>query len=302
MEIDSGQRIFTIEKVDSYDESVAFLEDQHGIQVTCLISTKLSIGANIEEIKTEVENLCALMSIARATLINWIAFDIVGQVDGQSIYSGYQNAITRQYSGNELIDHKDYMATKRFLEVGLGNFQNLDSLYNIRRLSRAYIDTKIGPFLETRTLIMAATLEYLANILTKKEKAEPIIKKNIFEKRWKDANESLKKVLKECFPEIIEERVDDILIGVKKGMNQKSLGERIDLLVRSLGLSFSEDERAEFVRVRNHLAHTGSFPDGDLPANYYFRMQHLLDRVLLRLFDYKGMYFDIDHKEQRSLI
>ena len=54
-------------------------------------------------------------------------------------------------------------------------------------------------------------------------------------------------------------------------------------------------EIEKIVTARNKLAHEGRFSGDETPVAQYRRMQHFIDRLMLRLFDYHGSYYDIEH-------
>ena len=86
-----------------------------------------------------------------------------------------------------------------------------------------------------------------------------------------------------------------------KGLNRRPLKLKIEGLAKWLDLKLEPDEVEKFVATRNNLAHEGRFPDAGTPVEYYQRMQHLIDRIVLRLFDYHGPYYDFEHREIKQI-
>lgn len=101
------------------------------------------------------------------------------------------------------------------------------------------------------------------------------------------------------------------------GLNQRSLGERIQRMWKDIRLLAPPHDAELFAVSRNCLAHTGRFAcspenratvDGqDIPwstsiEEYGFLMS-LLDRTILRILDYDGPYINwhrLDHFERRT--
>lgn len=83
--------------------------------------------------------------------------------------------------------------------------------------------------------------------------------------------------------------------------NRRPFNWKLDMLSKSLIINFEPGEIDRFVKTRNKLAHEGMFPKDATPSEHYRRMQHFLDRIMLRLFDYQGPYYDIEHGEIREI-
>jgi hypothetical protein len=296
MDFTYKKKVILIRRVENYKRVETLLRSQNGKEITCQLILEMTENENLEQIILLIDHICELMSIARSTLINWTSFNISAE-GGKIIYSRLNNAISRNYYGNNLIDKNNYKATKLFLETGLTKIYNLPTTYNFRKLTRAYTETRGGPFLETRTMIIASTIEYLANIV----EVESCVTDNSFSKKWGLCKPAIKKILIENFPECDKEKIHDVLTEINRGLKQNSLKERVKSLSTNFGVIISDDEIKNFVSIRNSLAHSGSFPSDDMPVNYYFIMQVMLDRIMLRFFDYHGEYFDINKKEMSVL-
>ena len=295
-----NKNIILIKQVPNYQQVLVSLTNQKGKEITSQVIIKIINDIDLYATISVTDHLCELLSIVRSTLINWVSFEVT-TFDGKFIYAYYQNAVSRNFNGTELINRENYLDLKNFLETALLNIDELNNAYNLRRLARSYTETRGGPFLETRTMLLATIVEYLANIHAEKANFGPVIDENLFLKRWNTSEKSLTKMFADAFPEIDRKKTHEILIEIKRSINQRSFNERIDLLTTKLSLPSIKKEIKEFVKVRNSLVHSGSFPKEDSPFNYYKRMQHFLDQIILKLFNYSGNYYDIEHNETRNL-
>jgi hypothetical protein len=253
MPLTLGNREVQLRQVSDYEQVEAALQTRRGVEVTCTATTTLNSFEDMGDAVSVVDTLCDVMSVARAALISWISFEVTAE-DGTPLYSQCRNSVTRRYTGTELIHRNDPDQTKRFLERGFIRCCELDQDFQMRRIARAYIETRDGPFIETRSLLIAVLAEYLAGVRV---------------------------------------RLDTL--------NHRTLSWRLNHLMKWLELNFEAGEVEQFVATRNKLAHEGSFPSDGTPAEHYQRMQHFLDRMMLRLFDYHGSYYDFEHSEFRQI-
>jgi hypothetical protein len=248
-----GNRDVQLRQVSNYTEAEVALQARRGVEVTCTATTTLNSFEDMGGAVSVVDTLCDVMSVARATLISWTSFEVTAS-DSTPLYSQCRNSVTRRYAGTELIHRNDPHQTKRFLERGFTRCRELDQDFQMRRIARAYTETRDGPFIETRSLLIAVLAEYLAGVRV---------------------------------------RLDTL--------NHRTLSWRLNHLAKWLELNFDVDEVKRFVDTRNKLAHEGSFPSDRTPAEHYQRMQHFLDRMMLRLLDYHGAYYDFEHSEFRQI-
>ncbi len=94
----------------------------------------------------------------------------------------------------------------------------------------------------------------------------------------------------------------DVIFQVVDGMRSLSIGHIAILTQDQRGVKTACLKAGVFTLFTdNKLAHEGSFPSDRTPAEHYQRMQHFLDRVMLRLFDYHGPYYDFEHSEFRQI-
>lgn len=299
MRLSLGKREFTLRWTKNYDQAVATLRAQQGVQVTCTVSTKIEDSTELEAVITDVETLCDVMTVARGTLVNWVSFEVKSK-KSDILFSRYRNSITRRFSGIELISSSDRQSSKSFLERGFSRCQEIAPDFQIRKIARAFTETRAGAFIESRSLLIGVLIEYIASVRARIDNRTYFLNQEVFEKRWESFKPNVLIALESTYPEIVSKHLGAIMNNIR-GLNRRPFSWKINNLSKWLNIEFEKGEVEKFVKVRNSLAHEGRFPESETPAKHYQRMQHFIDRVMLRLFDYHGSYYDIEHSEIRKL-
>jgi hypothetical protein len=295
-----GNRVLHLRQVSDYQSIEAELQARRGVEVTCIVTTTLNSVEELGDIVSVVEVLCDVMSVARATLVSWTSYEITS-LDGAPLFSQFRNSVTRRFTGNELIHHNDPHQTKRFLERGFIRCRELAQDFQTRRIARAYTETRDGPFIESRSLLIAVLAEYLAGVRARLDERVFFLEEELFVTGWESLKDTVRIALQTTYPQANKKYLSVMLGSVKGLLNRRPLSWRLNHLAKWLELKFDPGEIEKFVAVRNRLAHEGAFPDGATAVEQYQRMQHVLDRILLRLFDYRGPYYDIEHSDFRDI-
>ena len=285
-----GNREIQIRKVSNYKEVEAVLRAQKGVETTCIASSSMGNLTGLDEIILTMDTICYVASVARGTLINWNAFE-VKTIAGNSPYVLCRDSVIRRYASFEVIRRDNIQETKDFLEKGYLQCIDLASEFQINRIVRAFTETRDGPFLETRTLLIAVLTEYLAGIRSRLDNRVFFMEETTFIEGWETVKNSIGNLLSTTYPEVKKEFLR-AMIGNAKGLNRRPFSWQISNLAKWLNIKFEKGEIDKFIATRNSLAHTGSFPKDGTPVEHYKRMQHFLDRIILRLFDYHGNYYD----------
>jgi len=299
MTLNLGRRDIKLRWVSNYDQVVASLRAQRDVQVTCTATTTITNPHEIEVVVSAIDTLCDVMSVARGTLVSWTSFD-VKTPENELPYSRYRNSVTRRFAGSELIPDSDRHHTKSFLEKGFSRCQELEPDFQIRKIARAFIETRDGPFLESRSLLIGVLAEYLSSVRARLDNRIYFLSNESFESGWDSFKGDVKSTLTSTYPEIAEKHLPAMLSNVK-GLNRRPFSWKLNDFAKWLDLKYEPGEVERFVEVRNKLAHEGRFPETGTPTEHYQRIQHFIDRLMLRLFDYHGPYYDFEHREIREV-
>lgn len=295
-----GAKDVELRQVPDYKKAEATLRAQRGVQVTCTASTYVNDASEIASVTELIDRLCDVMSVARGTLVSWSSFVIAKPNESAPVYCCFRDSVIRRYSGIELISTNDSEDTQRFLEKGFARCQELETHLAIRKVARAYCETRDGPFLQTRSLAIGVLTEYLAGIRARLKERTHFIDKREFATGWDAFRARAEDALVASFPEI-PKRYLPAMLGNFKGVNRRPLDWKLRDLASWLGLRFEQDEVKHFIAIRNSLAHEGDFPADGEPIEHYRRVQHFLDRLILRLFDYHGTYYDFEHRREAKI-
>jgi hypothetical protein len=299
MTLKLGDRDVGLRWIAGYDQVLATLQAQHGVQVTCTATTVLENPSEIDTVVSVIDTLCDVVSVARGTLVSWTSFDVYNS-ESQVLYSSYRNSVTRRFSGTELIVHNDGQNTRLFIERGFMRCQELEPDFSIRSVARAFTETRDGPFINSRSLLMGVLVEHLASVRARVDNRLYFLDKEIFDSQWDLFKAQVKTALTATYPDTAKEHLPAMLSNIK-GLNRRPFTWKINDFAKRVDLKFERGEVERFVQTRNLLAHESRFPENETPAQHYLRMQHFMDRVMLRLFDYHGPYYDIEHKEIRQI-
>lgn len=278
--------------VENYEEVIAILRAQKGIQVTSTVAIKIDNQTDLDKKIEYVEIISDLMSLARSTLINWLSFNI--EVEGEGVvYSRFRNSIIKNYNPITLIPNNEIEGTKRFLETGYSRYKEFDNVFQFREVTRRYADTRGDSFLETRGLTIAVQVEILASRFAKYKNLVLFMGEEEFKKKSKMLMSEVQKVIKKIHPTLKNNFVEGMASKIR-GFNYRGLAGKIKKLNKWLNAGISDSEITTFVESRNFLAHYGNFPDDKDKKLVFFQMAHFLDRLILRLFDYRGTYFNME--------
>lgn len=298
-----GGRQVQLRQAADYDQVMATLRALSGVRVTCTATTTITSLVEIEDVVSMMDSLCGVMSVARGTLISWTSLEIP-VTDGVSPYSQYRSSVSRPFEEVGLIRDDDSVSTKHFLEEGFRRSKELGKDFPVRAIVHDFIETRGGgTFIENRSLRIAVLVEYLANIHAQLEGNDDSLffSPQVFNAAWESFEAKVKSELGDGFSNRKHKSLKRMLRSIKGALNRRPLRDKIVSLANWLGIKFIPDEIDRFVTARDLLAHEGRFPDKGDPVGHYLRMQHFLDRIVLRFFGYGGPYYDFEHGEMRRL-
>lgn len=311
-------------ETSNYSSASNTLRAVGGIQVTAEFVIDLSLSQLSDtDCKNIADALCRVLSVARGTHIAWI-YKVSLDSTGNPVTRVHSNRITRDYhDGLPLLSDSpdDAEPTQVFAETTFPAYVVKSSEYMLDGGSLdTYLEAKSEEqYLEMRALKATVAMEMLAARHCSSCVAPQfnlIINPTVFNSLIEELSSSICDiVLRTTKNKKDAKRVAGR--GRVLGLNQRSLGERIQRMWKGIGLLASPQDAKLFAVSRNCLAHTGRFAcspenratvDGqDIPwstsiEEYGFLMS-LLDRTILRILDYDGPYINwhrLDHFERRT--
>lgn len=293
--LDLDGSVAILDQVSEYDAVKNRLKARKGVEVTSTLTKRISEREEIDRAIESAERITDIMSICRGTVVSWVAYTVL-DADAHVVLTHLRNSVVKNYSPFPLIHDTPPESTREFLQSGNHAHRSLDADYGVRRIARAYAETRGGPFLETRALLVSVLMEFLAATRAYLEDNATVMPDPQFEDSAQDLVDAVERAVRDVFPDLPRDQVQ-AMAAKARGFNYRSLRSRINGLAASLELDVSSGEIAQFIEIRNSLAHNGLFPEGTEPVRSFMTMMALLDRVLLRLLGYSGEYIDPETME-----
>lgn len=296
--------------LERYSSIMKRIKTLKGIDVTCEIVGDIPKDGGLARLTEVSDNLCYLLSVARGTKVQWIYRDLYNGA-GERIRRTHCSVVTKPFCPLPIIDPRaeGRNETKIFIEQSYPTYAEKRKAWRLKRGTiDAYLDTKAEhDYLEMRAVKLAVAMEMLKSVFL--DLPDSPVKEYII----------AKKVFKNLLPLICTE-VDNVLKCAQvnkscrgairsdkkvEGLNRRSFGHILKKLCKHIGLQAERREIELFIACRNSLVHTGRFycktatPEEQeickpLPSeeDEYFFLVSFLDRVLLKLLGYSGLYMN----------
>jgi hypothetical protein len=288
-----------IEQDKDYSIIKQLLKRQGGVLKTSTLSTSISCQSDYEIAIEKVKKLCQLLSVARSTFINWGSCRVLSN-SGDVVYELHGSAQTKPFHGNNLI--KDLpKETESFLKSAWIAFEENKEVFDLSRFLYGYADTYMNSYIETRCLNIAALIDSLSSRWAIKENRDRFINKIEYEKKLPRLKMEIIDILQKAIDGLKESYVQ-VMLSKTEGLNRRPLDWKLKRLRKSFHCPITDDEIKRFVYNRDSLAHSSLFPDDEDNKQTFLFMRHFLDRIVLRVLGYSGNYFDMENREEKSLI
>lgn len=296
-------------QVDDYDGVMTRVRTLKKIDITAEIIIDVGVDTSLEKYEDLMNEFCLICSVARGTKSHWICYD-VRNCQKSLIFRAHYSAITRPYAPlHAIIDRGLFGAdeTKYFLEHGFTAVVNNFLLReNLPVLVNSYINAKKSDYWEMKGLNVVVVFEMLKNYALKSPDMridEFILSDVAFEKLL----ESLKNTVKKS--DICSEQRGKIYPNLN-GINRTEFRSILTKFCEQIQLEIEPSDYRSLIASRNKLVHEGRFYSDcasreerekfdpfSSRAEEYFFIVNFLDKVFLRLFDYRGPYINCRHPE-----
>jgi len=289
----------------NYDKIMPKLQVCKDIQVTAELCCEISPDTKINHVIDSVDALCAVLSIARGTRVQWVLWEQLDK-DGNLVHRSHHSKITKNYCGLNLIDPNQLEDNQSFLDVALPAYQDTKNHYALnQRTIGAYLDAKAeGDFLELRGAKLAVAMELLRTSLL--EDPESKMETNILEENhFEKLSPKIGSAIRDACGCNVSSNDKNAICAKIPGLNRRSFSNHLRKLTRSLGLPIPINDQRLFISCRNKLVHEGAYYCKaatpieresvralESPVQEYFFLVHFLDRIFLRLLGYSGPYLD----------
>jgi hypothetical protein len=301
-------------RISDYDKVMPKLQVCKDVQITAELCCEISSDADSQVIMDCLDPLCAVLSIARGTRVQWVLYEQIDR-EGNMVRRCHHAKITKNYGGLNLIHPTRLEDNQSFLDVALPACKDRKNQYALNpRTINAYLDAKAeGDFLELRGAKLAVAMELLRSSLLG-EQESPIQANIIDEDHFKELLPEIESAIRQVCGNHTSSDEKIAICAKLPGLNRRSFSNHIRKLIRSLKLQIPVNDQRLFISCRNKLVHEGAYyckaatsaERKDVqalksPVQEYFFLVHFLDRIFLRMLGYSGAYLDWSYSQPPKL-
>lgn len=289
--------------IHDYDEYKTLLyERKEDVLITSM--AKINLKNKDVDIVGEMDKLTYLISYINRTHISPACFNFYD--NGHLIKSILYPALTTKFSNKEKLIETNNI--KYFIEkcypIFLENYQD----FSLNIVISIYLESLLSNYVDSSYLLLVTSLEsFLLSHEDQCIKNGEIINPSSIKRIKKD----IMKFLDRKDYDIIEEDLEEL--SEMLAYKNTTLGEKFSLLKNKdkFGLNLNlKPEDYDFPTIRNKIIHTGKVPKeinsskGERKINMaleYNRTLFLLDKIILSLLEYDGVFNDYLNKTQLRL-
>lgn len=298
---------FIINPLDDYKKInrklIIFRDPEITSEIIC--TNEHNISNN--QIINNVDDICYILSIATGNKIQWINYKYNKE---NNIHEKYLNRSTNIFSPLFVIP-LDYNSIKNFVEMIYPNFVENKDKYNMKWVINAFLDAKSESiYTGTRALRAVIIMEMLRNYFL--ESAN--IKNNLFKwKIFKKIRDVIEKAIDDYFEKntnLLFDNKDKIIIKICE-LNRRTFRDQLEDFLEHIKFDKKTEEENinYFIKSRNSLVHLGRFlfdkhnkDSNRFKSNFdeYTFIINFVDKVILKLIGYSGIYHNIYHSIQNG--
>lgn len=299
-----------ITPLPDYVQRVVTLWQTRAIIPTCELHIPMVPEAPKEWSFDLAARVCKLLSVAAGTVIEWIVATGVNE-RGERTRSVHAARKTKPYCSLALVPIKEFgyeantHILQEFLQGGVGATEGRD-WRKMNGLIAGFLDARLeSDYAEARGIKTVVVLEMLKNLFVDEYSIkvwEPILPQLL----RKNIGAAIKKALKE---NNVPSEATRIVLE-KLAHFDPSFRRLVLYMIEQLGLIEDQKTVKAIVAARNNLVHTGQFVSakdplkgkdlGFLDAGHeFFSLLSFVDRILLRVIGYRGMYVDYSECSMR---
>ena len=301
--IENNNYLIEFKGIHDYDEYKTLLyERKEDVLITSM--AKINLKNKDVDIVGEMDKLTYLISYINRTHISPVCFNFYD--NGNLIKSILYPALTTKFSNKEKLIETNNI--KYFIEkcypIFLENYQD----FSLNIVISIYLESLLSNYIDSSYILLVTSLEsFLLSHEDQCIKNGEIINPSSIKRIKKD----IVKFLDRKDYDIIEEDLEELyeMLAYKN----TTLGEKFSLLKNKdkFGSNLNlKPEDYDFPTIRNKIIHTGKVPKeinsskGERKINMaveYNRTLFLLDKIILSLLEYDGVFNDYLNKTQVRL-
>lgn len=301
--IENNNYLIEFKGIHDYDEYKTLLyERKEDVLITSM--AKINLKNKDVDIVGEMDKLTYLISYINRTHISPVCFNFYD--NGNLIKSVLYPALTTKFSNKEKLIETNNI--KYFIEkcypIFLENYQD----FSLNIVISIYLESLLSNYIDSSYILLVTSLESFLlshedQCIKNGEKINPSSIKRI--------KKDIVKFLDRKDYDIIEEDLEEL--SEMLAYKNTTLGEKFSLLKNKdkFGSNLNlKPEDYDFPTIRNKIIHTGKVPKeinsskGERKINMaveYNRTLFLLDKIILSLLEYDGVFNDYLNKTQVRL-
>ena len=301
--IENNNYLIEFKGIHDYDEYKTLLyERKEDVLITSM--AKINLKNKDVDIVGEMDKLTYLISYINRTHISPVCFNFYD--NGNLIKSILYPALTTKFSNKEKLIETNNI--KYFIEkcypIFLENYQD----FSLNIVISIYLESLLSNYIDSSYILLVTSLEsFLLSHEDQCIKNGEIINPSSIKRIKKD----IVKFLDRKDYDIIEEDLEEL--SEMLAYKNTTLGEKFSLLKNKdkFGSNLNlKPEDYDFPTIRNKIIHTGKVPKeinsskGERKINMaveYNRTLFLLDKIILSLLEYDGVFNDYLNKTQLRL-
>ena len=301
--IENNNYLIEFKGIHDYDEYKTLLyERKEDVLITSM--AKINLKNKDVDIVGEMDKLTYLISYINRTHISPVCFNFYD--NGNLIKSILYPALTTKFSNKEKLIETNNI--KYFIEkcypIFLENYQD----FSLNIVISIYLESLLSNYIDSSYILLVTSLEsFLLSHEDQCIKNGEIINPSSIKRIKKD----IVKFLDRKDYDIIEEDLEEL--SEMLAYKNTTLGEKFSLLKNKdkFGSNLNlKPEDYDFPTIRNRIIHTGKVPKeinsskGERKINMaveYNRTLFLLDKIILSLLEYDGVFNDYLNKTQVRL-
>jgi len=308
----NGKLNFSFRPLDNYEEINRNLRINRNVEVTSeIIYLNTDNLLSIEQIIKIIDDICHLLSIAQGTKIQWINYKFYKK---SHIHEKYLSRVTSSYTPFFIIA-PDINSIKNFIETVYSNFIEKKEIYHLKWIINALLDSKSEQdYLGSRGLRAVVVMEMLRGyFLENGSIEEDIFQAKVFRKIRENIRKEIKRTLDSDIKNDVDLSVEEkqMLYSKISELNRKTFKEILIRFLKSINFDIEKenDNIKYFIKSRNALVHKGQFfydtcngSDCKYKSKFdeYTFIINFIDKVILKLIGYSGLYLNVYRTMQNS--
>jgi YD repeat-containing protein len=283
-----------VRQVEDYRQVAEEMKSTRTVAVTGEASVEVQGGvADLQRYDDMMNVVCTLFSLAKGKTVTWIYTKLWDQ-DGKLIsWHMPWRPVSSWALGGALIGGNRATRLKEFVAHSYEPYLETRDRFNLPVAIGYYLASKSESELYAKFLLACTAMETLVSNFAEKHTQGDlryVVPEKDFEDRETQLQDLLKEALREAFPGLSGNQVNDALVKVKE-LNRRSFRRVLKEMLRGLGVQYDKRADLQFIQLRHKVVHTGILGEHIQDwFRYYSALIELLDRIFLKILSYEGEY------------